>query len=139
MTIRECRRCPLTQTLSCGAFQRIVACTLTSLAEELCTTFNRFSGSPAPLGTGSLLRDRTELDGWYRRVHIAKKTATFFSTYAACTTVTTTSTGTYVSHHRMEGRPFGPLSNYTALVNARGAFASRYRLPKSVIPQRTRG
>jgi hypothetical protein len=39
----------------------------------------------------------------------------------------------------MEGRPFGQSSNYTALVNARGAFASRYRLPKSVIPQRTRG
>ena len=77
--------------------------------------------------------------GWYRRSHIVKKTATFFSTYAVCTTVITTSTGTYVSHHRMEDRPFGPLSNYTALVNARGAFASRYWLPKSVIPQRTRG
>ena len=51
----------------------------------------------------------------------------------------TINTGTYVSHHCMEDRLFGPLSNSTTLVNARGDFASRYRPPKSGIPQITRG
>ena len=50
-----------------------------------------------------------------------------------------TSGSNRVSHHHMEGRLFGPSSNNTALVNERGAFASRYRPPKSGIPQITRG
>ena len=44
------------------------------------------------------------------------------------------------SLHHSDHHKYGDIRvNYTALVNARGVFASRYRLPKSVIPQRTRG